>query len=321
MEKFEGIIDGPQYCEWSRDIFTDMRAGGVAAVHATIAYHENFREAVDRVTAWNRLFAANADLIRKARRPADLDAGRTAILLGAQNPSVIEADLGLLEALSDLGLCFMQITYNNQSLLGAGWQEPEDSGLTRFGRQVITEMNRLGIIVDLSHAGERTAVQAIENSSRPTTVSHANPRWFRDTGRNVSDRVIDALAAHDGLLGLSLYPLHLRNGPDCRIEDFAAMVARLSERIGAARIGLGSDLCQGRPDAAIAWMRDGRWTFAPSPDARLPSPLPWFASNRDFPAIAQALSGIGFSSAEVAGIMGGNWRRFLNDGLPAREPA
>lgn len=320
---FQGYVDGPQYCAWTRSVFEDMRVGGVAAVHATICYHETFREAVDRMVAWNRLFADHADLIRRARRGADMAAarqeGRTAILLGAQNPSVMEADLGLLEPLSDLGLAFMQLTYNNQSLLGAGWQEATDSGLTRFGREAVREMNRLGMVVDLAHAGERTAVEAIEASARPVTVSHANPRWFRDTARNVSDRVIAALAAHGGLLGLSLYPHHLRDGSACRLEDFAGMAARLAERIGPARIGLGSDLCQGQPDAVIAWMRTGRWTFAAGVNENGPAVLPaqpaWFRSNRDFGTIAEALAKAGFSRREVDGIMGDNWRRFLAEAL------
>ncbi len=178
---------------------------------------------------------------------------------------MIEADLGLVEALSDLGLSFMQITYNNQSLLGAGWQETEDSGLTRFGREVVREMNRVGMAIDLSHAGERTAVETIEASERPVTVSHANPRWFRDTARNVSDRVIAALRAHDGLLGLSLYPHHVKDGSDCSIADFAAMVARLAEQIGVARIGLGSDLCQGRPTPRLPGCATGGGPSRPPP--------------------------------------------------------
>jgi membrane dipeptidase len=328
-DRSRGYVDGPQYCAWSRAIFEEMRAGNVAVVHATICYHETFRESVDRVVAWNRLFAENADLIRKARRYGDIAAaereGRTAILFGSQNPSVMEADLGLLEPLSDLGLAFMQVTYNNQSLLGAGWQETTDSGLTRFGREALREMNRLGIVVDLAHAGERTAIETIEASARPVTVSHANPRWFRDTARNVSDRVIDAIAAHDGLLGLSLYPHHLRGGSECRLEDFAGMVARLAERIGPTRIGLGSDLCQGQPDSVIAWMRNGRWTLGAAVNengpAVLPAQPPWFRSNRDFSGIAGALQGVGFARSEVNGIMGDNWRRFLSDALePGASP-
>lgn len=312
-------MDGLQYCNWSRAIFEQMRSGGVDVVHATIAYHENFRDTVDRIVAWDRRFADNADLIVKASSLADIAAakqsGRTAILFGAQNPSPIEADLGLVSVLYDLGLRFMQLTYNNQSLLGTGWQESHDGGLTRMGREVVREMNRLGMVIDMSHAGETTTLDAIEASAAPVAVTHANPRWWRDTGRNVSDKVIDALAANDGMLGLSLYPHHLAGGSACTLETFCTMAAKLAGQIGVERIGIGSDLCQGHDNSVIDWMRNGRWTFAPADNPNGPAVLPaqpvWFASNRDFPGIRKGLLQAGFSPAEADGIMGENWRRLM----------
>ncbi|TIV06141.1 MAG: membrane dipeptidase, partial [Mesorhizobium sp.] len=125
---------------------------------------------------------------------------RTAIFLGLQNPMPMEDDIGLIEMLFDLGIRFMQLTYNNQSLLGCGWMEKEDSGVTRMGREAIAEMNRLGMIIDLSHAGERTALEAIALSERPVVISHANPRWLRDSNRNVSKHVLQALREREGLL-------------------------------------------------------------------------------------------------------------------------
>lgn len=314
------LIDGLQYCRWSRKIFEQMREGGVTAVHVTVAYHENFRETVDRIVEWNDRFRDHGDLIAHGRDAADVERarseGRTAIIFGAQNPSVIESDLGLLEVLHTLGLRFMQLSYNNQSLLCTGWWETEDGGVARMGREVIREMNRLGIVIDMSHSGARSTLETIEISERPIAVTHANRSSWRATGRNKSDKVLRALAESGGMLGLSLYPHHLKDGSACTLESFAEMVARLAEMTGPDRIGIGSDLCQDQPDSVVEWMRNGRWTrsgavtgtpavFPPQPD--------WFRDNRDFGKIRDGLRGMGFSGDEVAGIMGLNWLRFMSD--------
>ena len=121
-----------QYCNWSEAIFREMRAGGVAAVHATVCYHESFRETVGNIALWNRRFETWPDLIAHGRSGADVrraaDDRRTAIIFGAQNPSCIEDDIGLVEILHTLGLRFMQLSYNNQSLLATGCFETEDTG-------------------------------------------------------------------------------------------------------------------------------------------------------------------------------------------------
>lgn len=314
-------IDALQYARWSPRIFGEMRAGGVDAVHATICYHEGFRETVDRIVEWNRLFEAHSDRIFQGFAAADVDraqaTGRTAIFFGAQNPSCLDGDIGLLEVLHRLGLRFLQLTYNNQSLLGTGCAEAEDAGLTRMGREAVAEMNRLGIVIDLSHAGERTALAAIAASARPVAVTHANPASWHPVPRNVSDRLLDALAESGGMLGFSLYPLHLRGGPDCTLDDFCAMVARTAERVGVARLGIGSDLCQDQPDSVVEWMRNGRWTKRGGTAAFPPQPA-WFRGNAFFPGLAPGLRAAGFDAGEVAAILGGNWRRFMDEGFGGR---
>lgn len=309
-------IDALQYAAWSREVFLEMRAGGLDAAHATLAYHEAFAEAVRALTDWHRRFAEHGDLILHARGPADIDrarrTGRTAILLGSQTPAIIGADLGLLEVWRDLGLAAMQVTYNTQSLLGSGYTEAGDTGLTLMGREAVAEMTRLGIVVDLSHAGARTALETIGAADRPVAVTHANPREWRDTPRNVPDAVIAALAETGGMLGLSLYPHHMAGGSDCTLEAFCTMAARVAERHGAAVLGIGSDLVQGRPDATVAWMRDGRWRRpSAGPAPAFPPPVPWFRSNADFPGLAEGLRAAGFSGEETGTILGGNWARFL----------
>ncbi|MEI4231634.1 membrane dipeptidase [Roseovarius sp. D22-M7] len=315
-------IDALQYANWSEKIFRQMREGGVDAVHATITYHENFRETVLNIEAWNRRFERHPDLIFQGFSAADItlaqDTGRTAIFFGSQNPSCIEDDIGLVEVLHRLGLRFMQLSYNNQSLLATGCYEAEDTGLTRMGREVVTEMNRVGLVVDMSHSGERSTLEAIDHSTRPIAITHANPASWHAARRNKSDRVLDALSESGGMLGFSLYPHHLRGGSDCTLTDFCEMVARTADRIGPDRVGIGTDLCQDQPDSVVDWMRAGRWTKRMDygeGSAAAPGfpPMPgWFRDNRDFGQIEAGLRGTGLSDTDVAGIMGTNWRAFFD---------
>jgi microsomal dipeptidase-like Zn-dependent dipeptidase len=312
------FIDGLQYCNWSREVFLEMRAGGMTAVHATVSYHEGIRETIRNLADWNWRFRDHADLILPGRRGGDVElaraSGRTAIFLGLQNPMPIEDDLGLVEILHQLGIRFAQLTYNNQSLLGCGWMETDDTGITRMGREVIAEMNRLGMVVDMSHSGERTALDAIEISTRPIAISHANPRWLRDTARNISKPVMKALKDSGGMLGLSLYPHHLPRSSETTLREFGEMAAEAAAVIGVEHLGIGSDLCQGQPPSTLRWMREGRWTRPASADAApaFPRQPEWFKTNADFPGLAEGLASVGFRAGEISRMLGGNWHDFFN---------
>lgn len=315
------LIDGLQYANWSEKIFRQMRKGGVDAVHVTITYHETFRETVLQIERWNRWFEQFSDLIFQGRTPADVtlarETGRTAIFFGSQNPSCMEDDIGLVEILHTLGLRFMQLTYNNQSLLASGCYEVEDTGLTRMGREVVAEMNRVGLVVDMSHSGERSTLDAIEHSSRPIAITHANPARWHDARRNKSDTVLKALGETGGMLGFSVYPHHLKGGSACTLQDFCDMVARTAELIGVGRVGIGTDLCQDQPDSIVEWMRVGRWTKridfgeGSASDPGFPEMPNWFADNRDFGNIRDGLRAAGLGQADADAVMGGNWLRFF----------
>ncbi|MGI9594951.1 MAG: membrane dipeptidase [Acidimicrobiales bacterium] len=316
------MIDCLQYSNWSEKIFRQLHQGGVNAVHATIAYHESFREMVQNIEQWNRWFERFDDLIFPGRTGDDVRRaaaeGRTAVFFGFQNPSPIEDDIGLVEICHMLGIRFMQLTYNNQSLLATGCYEDDDTGVTRFGRQVIGEMNRVGLVIDMSHSAERSTLEAISISDRPIAITHANPAWWHPALRNKSDEVLQALTDSGGMLGFSLYPHHLADGSACTIGGFCEMVAESALRYGVESLGIGSDLCQDQPDTVVSWMRNGRWSkttdygegsasqpgFPPQPD--------WFADSTDFANIASGLAQAGFDATEVDSIMGGNWLRFYD---------
>jgi membrane dipeptidase len=316
-------IDALQYANWSEKIFRQMRAGKVDAVHVTIAYHENFRETVANIEAWNSYFERFPDLIFQGKSGEDVrlarETNRTAIFYGFQNPSPMEDDIRLVEILHTLGVRFMQLTYNNQSLLGTGCYESRDSGITRMGKEVIEEMNRVGLVVDMSHSAEQSTLEAIEISSRPIVVSHANPGFWEPALRNKSDAILKGLGETGGMLGFSMYPHHLKAKGDCTLQDFCEMIAATAELMGVDHIGLGSDLCQDQPDSVVEWMRVGRWTKkidygeGSASNAGFP-PMPgWFKDNRDFGNIEQGLSDVGFSAEDTGKIMGDNWLRFFDE--------
>ena len=316
-------IDALQYANWSEKVFRQMRVGGVDAVHVTIAYHESFRETVLNIEKWNRWFEQYPDLIVHAKTGEDVRLAqatdRTAIIFGFQNPSPIEDDIGLVEILHTLGARFMQLTYNNQSLLATGCYEAEDTGVTRMGRQVIKEMNRVGLVVDMSHSAERSTFDAIEISERPIAITHANSATWAPALRNKSDELLAALGQSGGMLGFSMYPHHLKGKSGCKLNSFCGMIARTADIMGVSQIGIGSDLCQDQPDSIVEWMRVGRWTKEidyGEGSASAPGfpPMPsWYCDNRDFPNLENGLKAVGFSNDEVNGILGENWLKFFDE--------
>lgn len=329
MHKTPLIIDALQYNNWSEAVFRQMRTGGVSAAHITIAYHENFTETVRNMIVWNKYFRQYSDYILHGRTAADVKRaraeGKTAIIFGFQNCSPIEDNIGLVQILHDLGARFMQLSYNNQSLLATGCYEQNDSGITRMGRQVIREMNRVGLVVDMSHSAERSTLEAIEISQRPIAITHANPSFWFEALRNKSDTVLAALTASGGMLGFSMYPHHLKNKSDCSLADFCRMIARTAEKFGAQNIGFGSDLCQAQPDEVVEWMRNGDWSNETDygegsrSAAGFPAQPAWFRDNTGFKNILAGLKEAGFNKQEIAGIAGGNWLSFFEQSFSARE--
>ncbi|MDA9648976.1 dipeptidase [Alphaproteobacteria bacterium] len=315
------FIDGLQYCNWSEKIFKQWRASNLTAVHVTISYHEQFRETVSNFEQWNSWFEKYPSLIMPAFYAEDVETAskqnKTAVIFGFQNPSPIEDDIGLVEILHRLGGRFMQLSYNNQSLLATGCYEENDPGITRMGKEVIKEMNRVGMVVDMSHSSERSTFEAIELSSRPIVISHANPSFWHPAKRNKSDQIIKELSNSNGMLGFSLYPHHLNNSTQCSLEDFCSMIARTADLIGIDHIGFGSDLCQDQPDSIVEWMRVGKWTKeidygeGSASNPGFPDMPDWFRDNRDWHNIIEGLKKHGFSNDEINKIKGENWLSFF----------
>ena len=316
-------IDNLQYCKWNREVFKINREAELDAVHVTVVYHEDYDEFLKRIEEWKNHFKENSDLIFHGKNYKDIEKAnkenKTAIFFGFQNCSPIEDNIDLVEKIHEHGCRFMQLTYNNQSLLATGCYEKNDSGITNFGREVIKEMNRVGIVIDMSHSAEKSTFDAIDISEKPIAITHANPLFWHSAKRNKSSELLKVLSESGGMLGLSLYPHHLKEGTNCSLESFCEMTARLSEIMNLEKIGIGSDLCLNQPDIVVEWMRNGTWTktknFGEGNKNKpgFPKQPSWFKDARGFTNLKEGLLKTGFNENEVNGILGNNWFNFYKE--------
>ena len=313
-------IDNLQYCKWSREVFQINREAGLDAVHVTVVYHEDYDEFLKKIEEWRYNFKENSDLIFLGKDYKDIEKAKlekkTAIFFGFQNCSPIEDDIRLIEKVHDHGCRFMQLTYNNQSLLATGCYEKIDSGVTNFGKEAIKEMNRVGIVIDMSHSAEKSTLDAIEISEKPIAITHANPSFWHNAIRNKSNDLLKNLANSGGMLGLSLYAHHLKDGTDCKLESFCEMAAKTADIMGVTNLGIGSDLCLNQPDKIVEWMRNGTWTKSKNygegskNKPGFPKQPDWFIDARGFKNLQGGLKKVGFNETEVNNILGNNWFNF-----------
>lgn len=319
------VIDGLQCGRYDRALLGQLRDGGVSAVTITASFWEDALETMDALAKWNDLVSENADLALIARTGADIDAaaasGRVAIVLGTQNSSLFNDRLGFIEHFWNMGVRVVQLTYNTQNAVGSSCYEPNDSGLSRFGAEVVEEMNRVGMLVDLSHVGERTSLEAIEASSRPVAINHANARAIYDHERNKGAAVLNALVANGGVLGVCTYN-NIAGDWAATLDGSAELIAKHVEMLGIDHVAYGSDLDPNSPVDNVDWMRKGRWTRKPQVGASRPDrpapPEAWI-DNFDFPKFGMVRDRLverGLLSAnEAEQVFFGNWRRLYGEGF------
>lgn len=316
------VVDGLQINNWDREVLQELRAGGVTGVNATCAVWEGPLETLRAVAQWYQLAAHNADIVTLATTTEDIRRakaeGRVAVLLGFQNASPFGDDYRMVEVFSRLGVRIGQLTYNIQNHVGGSCYEPQDSGLTRFGRTIVAEMNRVGMLIDLSHVGNRTSLDAVAASSEPVAITHANPTWYVENPRNKPDEVIRAVAERGGVLGCCLYPLVV-GGEKATLEGFCAMVATLVEQLGPEHVALGSDCTRNWDEDFVGWLRNGRW----QPPGQNPPAWPawphWFGGPEDFPRLTEGLAATGLDETTIRGILGDNWLRLFDRVFAGQE--
>ncbi len=312
------IIDALQISSWGEAVFRNMRRGGLTAVNCTVSVLENFRQTIANIIEWDRVFNKFSNLIMPVRSSADIQAakkaGKTGIIFGFQNTTAIEEDIGLLSIFHTLGVRLIQLTYMEANLVGQGCLERIDAGLTQFGLEVIDEMNRLGILIDLSHVGYRTTMDAIEASAKPVAFTHANPQSLCSHARNKPDDAIKALAKKGGVIGATLFPPFLPSGNDSTIEDFMDVIEYLVEMVGIDHVAIGTDFTEGQPREFFDWLLSGKSKQGPAMALDFPIQNPQGIQNSaDFPNLTDALLTRGYTESEAGKILGENIVRLFKD--------
>lgn len=301
-----------------------LRTSGVTAVNWTVCHPwpslgSPLAPALLEIAAGLEAIASRPDDLLLVRDADDIlrakKERKVAVIFGPQNARPAEEGLYVFRVLWELGVRIVQLTYNERNLFGDGIAEDANAGLSRVGRQAIDEMNRLGILIDLSHCGDRTTLETIDASADPVIVTHSNCRALHDSPRNKTDEQIRALASRGGIIGLSLWSPMLRFDRRPTLDDFIRHVDHVAGLVGIEHCAIGSDMSEGSDREA--WIkRSGRGGRYPMVSGRMGD---WFTfetrfpadamSIVDFPKVAQALARLGLSALELRGVLGENFLR------------
>ncbi|WP_072801596.1 dipeptidase [Rhodococcoides yunnanense] len=310
------VVDGCNPSNWDDpDIFTNLRKGGVTVTNATVAIWEGFEDSADEVSKWLKRFRQRSDEIVQIRTVEDIAeaqrSGRAGIILGWQNLAPIENDYERLEIFAEVGVRIVQLAYNLRNLVANGCYERADDGLSKFGVGTVRKLNELGMLIDLSHVGDRSSMEAIELSTSPVAVTHSNRRSFKEGARNKPDDLIRALVDNGGVIGANAFPRFLPREFDSTIEDFLDAIENLVELAGIDHVGIASDFCEGHDMEYWHYLRRLHGKIPGDPPA-VPRPDPAISgldTASDMPAVAHGLRERGYADHEVRKIMGENWVR------------
>lgn len=313
------VFDGLNVSNWSSpEVYRSLDAGQVTGINATVAIWEGFERTMDNIAAWVHRFEARADTLAQATTAADIlaakEMGKTGVVLGWQNSSPIGNDLDRLALFHALGVRIVQITYNERNLVGNGCYERTDDGLSMFGQDLVREMNRLGMLVDLSHVGDRTTLEAAELSGAPVACTHANARGFFDHPRNKTDDALRLIAQNGGVIGANAFPPFLRNGFQSTLSDYADAIEDLVERVGIDHVGIGTDYTQAQPKAFFDWIFSQQGTKRREASDAYPENM-LHPAGMETPdslnGVARELSRRGYADADISKILGENWLRLF----------
>jgi membrane dipeptidase len=277
----------------------------------TVAAHaDSFDKCLENIYQYYNLIEARPDLTLQIESVNDIlrakEENKIGIMFGLQSPTPVDKSFYRWSILSRLGVKLAQLTYMERTIFGDGCKEPENRGLTYFGIQAVREMNRLGIVVDLSHLGERTSLDATEVSEKPVIYSHSNPKAIGPSQRNITDEQIKKCAETGGVVGLCPHSEMSHKVPGQRptVEDFLDHIDYVAQLVGPEHVGIGTDIYESYTkvywEAKTKRLYKSVWFY----ETMLPDGL---SKVTELPNVTRGLVQRGYSDEEIKGILGMNW--------------
>lgn len=305
----------------------DIRDSGVTAVNFTVNEVGNgpykFERAVRGIGLADRAVAEHPDLLLTVLRGSDLalakQTRRLGLIYGFQDSSMLDGDLSRLALFHDLGLRIAQPTYNRRNLMGDGCLEEADGGLSHLGHEFIAELNRLRILLDLSHAGRAVIAQGIQASKVPMAITHTGCRALADLPRNTDDASLRALADRGGVAGIYLMPF-LRTSGQPHADDVIRHLEHAVQVCGEDHVGIGTDGGISGVEINDAYRaglhkeleaRRKAGISAPGETEDVYNLVPEYNSARRFLRLADDLARRGWTESRIEKIIGGNFARLF----------
>lgn len=295
----------------------DFRRSGITGFHHSygIGGPDAHREVLTYLAGWQGFCGRYPDLFKLVRSAADLDeakaAGRAAVIMGIQNASHFRtpADVAFFYG---LGQRVSQLTYNSQNLIGSGSTDRVDGGVSDFGAAIIEAMNKAGMLVDVSHSGDRTTLDAVAISKAPIAFTHGNCRALVGHPRNKTDEAIRALAAKGGVMGITGVRMFVSKADPTNVSHIADHIEHVAKLVGVEHVGIGSDSdLNGYDDMPPDQYKALKASYKASYAFRDKIDVDGFDHPRKVFDLTEELIRRRYSNDNIKAILGGNFRRLL----------
>ena len=324
-----GAIQGTQRRMIEARLLDDARASGMTAVNVTLGYvagdMEPFEHTVEEIGIWEARLRAHPDRLLKVLTAADVlrakRKGKIGVIYGFQNAAMMGEDATRAAIFADLGVRVIQLTYNPANTIGDGSMAPQNRGITPFGREVIAQLNANRIMVDLSHSGERTCLEAAQASAQPISINHTGCRALTNLPRNKTDAELRLVAERGGFVGIYFMPF-LSPDSVATAEDVVAHIDHAVNVCGEEHVGIGTDGGTTAVDDMAAYRARIRQEIAERRAAGIgaagenPDTLPFvedLSGPDQFRRLAMLLERKGYSSVRIDKILGLNFVRYARE--------